>query len=172
MFLNQTLTCAHSNLAENSATPRTENTRQPKSSTIPAQSPRKLTFRRGKVLNLQSNSESSSTPRRLRFRPAKTVEDSNRSKESTRGRRKSDSAASSGSKDSGSSKPEVVILRHQDVRDKKKNEQGLLNNVIEETASKLVETRKSKVKALVGAFETVISLQESKVAPAPAAALS
>jgi hypothetical protein len=38
----------------------------------------------------------------------------------------------------------------------------LFNNVIEETASKLVETRKSKVKALVGAFETVISLQDKK----------
>jgi hypothetical protein len=34
--------------------------------------------------------------------------------------------------------------------------------VIEETASKLVESRKSKVKALVGAFETVISLQDGK----------
>ncbi|GFZ19269.1 plant calmodulin-binding protein-like protein [Actinidia rufa] len=56
-----------------------------------------------------------------------------------------------------------VVLRHQDVQGKK-DAQGLLNNVIEETASKLVETRKSKVKALVGAFETVISLQESKPA--------
>uniref|UniRef100_A0A0E0MNZ0 Calmodulin-binding domain-containing protein n=1 Tax=Oryza punctata TaxID=4537 RepID=A0A0E0MNZ0_ORYPU len=165
---------------EKSATPRTENTKRPKSaivsSTIQTQSPRRLTFRRGKVLNLQSNSESSNNPRRLRFRPAKTAEDSNRSNESTtRGRRttkNSDSATSSGSKDSGSSKPEVVVLRHQDVKDKKKNEQGLFNNVIEETASKLVEARKSKVKALVGAFETVISLQESKVALAPAAALS
>lgn len=34
------------------------------------------------------------------------------------------------------------------------------NEVIEETASKLLEKRKNKVKALVGAFETVISLQE------------
>ncbi|CAL5358741.1 unnamed protein product [Camellia sinensis] len=34
------------------------------------------------------------------------------------------------------------------------------NDVIEETASKLLEKRKNKVKALVGAFETVISLQE------------
>ncbi|CAL5421852.1 unnamed protein product [Camellia sinensis] len=34
------------------------------------------------------------------------------------------------------------------------------NDVIEETASKLREERKNKVKALVGAFETVISLQE------------
>ncbi|PHU26343.1 hypothetical protein BC332_04675 [Capsicum chinense] len=50
-----------------------------------------------------------------------------------------------------------IILRHQDVQEKK-DVQGLLNNVIEETTSKLVETGKSKVKALVGAFETVISL--------------
>ncbi|XP_059664651.1 uncharacterized protein LOC132310499 [Cornus florida] len=34
------------------------------------------------------------------------------------------------------------------------------NDVIEETASKLLEKRKHKVQALVGAFETVISLQE------------
>ncbi|KAF0887685.1 hypothetical protein E2562_002379 [Oryza meyeriana var. granulata] len=158
---------------EKSATPRTENTRRPKSATVSSsiltQSPRELTFRRGKVLNLQSNSEPNNTPRRLRFRPAKTVEDSNRSKESTRGRRKNDNATPSGSKDSGSSKAEVVVLRHQDVKDKKKKNQGLFNNVIEETASKLVEMRKSKVKALVGAFETVISLQERKVAPAAAA---
>ncbi|PHT30537.1 hypothetical protein CQW23_29842 [Capsicum baccatum] len=46
--------------------------------------------------------------------------------------------------------------RH-DVQEKK-DVQGLLNNVIEETASKLVKTGKSKVKDLVGAFETVISL--------------
>ncbi|PHT26432.1 hypothetical protein CQW23_33959 [Capsicum baccatum] len=50
-----------------------------------------------------------------------------------------------------------IILRHQDVQEKK-DVQGLLNNVIEETASKLVETGKSKVKALVGTFEIVISL--------------
>ncbi|CAN4128233.1 unnamed protein product [Withania somnifera] len=36
------------------------------------------------------------------------------------------------------------------------------NNVIEETASKLREQRKNKVRALAGAFETVISLQEHK----------
>lgn len=34
------------------------------------------------------------------------------------------------------------------------------NDVIAETASKLLEKRKNKVRALVGAFETVISLQE------------
>ncbi|PHT30584.1 hypothetical protein CQW23_29889 [Capsicum baccatum] len=50
-----------------------------------------------------------------------------------------------------------IILRHQDVQEKK-DVQGLLNNVIEETTSKLFEIGKSKAKALVGAFKTVISL--------------
>lgn len=44
----------------------------------------------------------------------------------------------------------------------RKDVQKLLNNVIEETASRLVVSRKSKVKALVGAFETVISRQDTK----------
>jgi hypothetical protein len=56
---------------------------------------------------------------------------------------------------------EKVVLEHQDMQEKK-NVQSLLNNMIEETAVKLVESRKSKVKALIGAFETVISLQDSK----------
>lgn len=56
---------------------------------------------------------------------------------------------------------EKVVLKHQDVKGKK-DEQVLLNNVIEETASKLVEIQRSKVKALVGAFETLISLNEKK----------
>ncbi|GJT56825.1 ribonuclease H-like domain-containing protein [Tanacetum coccineum] len=43
----------------------------------------------------------------------------------------------------------------------RKDAHGLLNNIIEETASKLAESRKSKVKALVGAFETVISLSKT-----------
>ncbi|BFG32836.1 hypothetical protein CerSpe_191110 [Prunus speciosa] len=57
--------------------------------------------------------------------------------------------------------PEKVVLRHQDVKGRK-DVQKLFNNVIEETASRLVESRKSKVKALVGAFETVISLQDTR----------
>jgi hypothetical protein len=74
------------------------------------------------------------------------------------GRRNGSSAAA---KDPGA---EVVVLRRRqdDGKETKKQEQVLLNNVIEETASRLVaEARKSKVKALVGAFETVISLQET-----------
>ncbi|CAK8563220.1 unnamed protein product [Lathyrus sativus] len=65
----------------------------------------------------------------------------------------------SGSK-SGSEK---VVLRHQNVEGRKQNT-GLYNNVIEETASKLAGLRKSKVKALVGAFETVISLDSPREA--------
>ncbi|KAI5330194.1 hypothetical protein L3X38_029592 [Prunus dulcis] len=57
--------------------------------------------------------------------------------------------------------PEKVVLRHQDVKGRK-DVQNLFNNVIKETASRLVESRKSKVKALVGAFETVISLQDAR----------
>ncbi|WVZ11829.1 hypothetical protein V8G54_016359 [Vigna mungo] len=60
---------------------------------------------------------------------------------------------------------ENVVLKHQDVGGKKQNPR-LYNNVIEETASILTEQRKSKVKALVGAFETVISLDSLKDATA------
>ncbi|TMW98253.1 hypothetical protein EJD97_004291, partial [Solanum chilense] len=49
-------------------------------------------------------------------------------------------------------------LQRQVVQGKK--ESVVSNNVIEETASKLREQRKNRVKALAGAFETVISLQE------------
>ena len=59
------------------------------------------------------------------------------------------------------SKHEKVVLRHQKVEGKKKM-MTLFNNVIEETMSKLTKVRKTKVKALIGAFETVISLQDTK----------
>ncbi|XP_020578494.1 uncharacterized protein LOC110023423 [Phalaenopsis equestris] len=42
----------------------------------------------------------------------------------------------------------------------KKKDVPMSNDVIEETKSKLMETRKNKVLALVGAFETVFSLQK------------
>ena len=139
------------------------------STMAPAAQPRKLTFRRGKVLN--PDESSSSTPRRLRFRSAMAAADTSvaRSRSSrVTGRR---NASSTAAKDPGA---EVVVLRRrQDGEETKKQEQVLLNNVIEETASRLVaEARKSKVKALVGAFETVISLQETGKASAPAVAAS
>ncbi|MCD7448244.1 hypothetical protein HAX54_040005 [Datura stramonium] len=55
-----------------------------------------------------------------------------------------------------SSKPQRQVVQG-------KKESVVSNNVIEETASKLREQRKNRVKALAGAFETVISLQEPKV---------
>ncbi|XP_051117778.1 uncharacterized protein LOC127242327 isoform X1 [Andrographis paniculata] len=80
-----------------------------------------------------------SSPRRLRFRTSRIIE-----------------AASGKNADDECLK---INLKHQTVQRKKERE-GLLNNVIEETANKLVLSEKSKVKALVGAFEAVISLQE------------
>ncbi|ESQ31809.1 hypothetical protein EUTSA_v10005353mg [Eutrema salsugineum] len=58
-------------------------------------------------------------------------------------------------------KREKVVLRHRQVEGKKKK-MTLFNNVIEETMNKLTKVRKTKVKALIGAFETVISLQDTK----------
>ncbi|KAL5974040.1 hypothetical protein ACLOJK_030702 [Asimina triloba] len=65
--------------------------------------------------------------------------------------------------DSGDESPnqENLLLKHQEVQARR--ESLASNDVIEETASKLVEERKSMVQALVGAFETVILLQESEV---------
>ncbi|KAL5183118.1 hypothetical protein HKD37_17G047083 [Glycine soja] len=163
---------------------------------------RKLNFRRGKVIELQP--QSNDVPRRLKFRPARilgddmrrdinsarkktivdnkvggdgevnasntksekvvaklqTVEESNRRIVGRKvgGDRSKIEASKSGS-------DEKVVLRHQNVEGKKQNPR-LYNNVIEETASMLAELRKSKVKALVGAFETVISLDSPRDATA------
>ncbi|PIN23840.1 hypothetical protein CDL12_03442 [Handroanthus impetiginosus] len=51
------------------------------------------------------------------------------------------------------------VLCRQVVEERKSNP-NLMNSVIEEAASKLVQMRKSKVKALVGAFESVIKIQD------------
>lgn len=131
--------------------------------------PYKLKFRSGKLADLQSENNSlrneNNSLRKLRLRPAKVVSENQNGKElGRRNLRKQTCAAASSTPTPDS---QAVVLRHQDVQDKK-DIQGLFNHVIEETASKLVETRRSKVKALVGAFETVISLQENKLAPAVA----
>lgn len=117
--------------------------------------PYKLKFKRGKIVELPPDSIG---PRRLKFRRKSANEASNRESQPARRiyRRNSTSNAVPTDVESPG-----VKLRHQDAQEKK-DAQGLFNNVIEETASKLVESRKSKVKALVGAFETVISLQDGK----------
>ncbi|KAK4367583.1 hypothetical protein RND71_011375 [Anisodus tanguticus] len=113
----------------------------------------KLKFRRGKVVDLQ---QETSSPRRLTFRWGRHMGESQDSNIKRRIFKKKGVDGDNTGTIPNSGK---IVLRHQDVQEKK-DVQGLLNNVIEETASKLVETRKSKVKALVGAFETVISLQD------------
>lgn len=117
----------------------------------------KLKFRRGKVVALQSENNG---PRRLKFRRGRVLGENPNVKADARRRsfKRRDGVDDNGT----GTNSEKVVLRHQDVQGKK-DAQGLLNIVIEETASKLVETRKSKVKALVGAFETVISLHDSKL---------
>ncbi|KAK3042694.1 hypothetical protein RJ639_000752 [Escallonia herrerae] len=120
-------------------------------------SPGKLKFRRGKVVNVQFEN---SSPRRLKFKQRKVLDENLNGKADTRGRslRK---VVVNGELSGAKTKSMEVVLKHQDAEGKK-DAQSLFNNVIEETASKLVQTRKSKVKALVGAFETVISLQDTK----------
>ncbi|KAK2663351.1 hypothetical protein Ddye_001925 [Dipteronia dyeriana] len=116
----------------------------------------KLRFRRGKVVDIQSENNG---PRRIKFRQGRVLGENLGLKAD--GRRIFKKRGIDDEKNDGKTGSEKVVLRHQDVQGKK-DSQILFNNVIEQTASKLVETRKSKVKALVGAFETVISLQESK----------
>ncbi|KAL5987668.1 hypothetical protein ACLOJK_035418 [Asimina triloba] len=115
--------------------------------------PEKLQFRRGKVLNVEPENNA---PRRLKFRKVRSLRDNSKGEV---GRRSFRRKREFGNDD----KPEshTIKLKHRDVQ-REKGEKRLFNDVIEETANKLVETRKSKVKALVGAFETVISLQERK----------
>ncbi|KAL5723052.1 hypothetical protein ACHQM5_006496 [Ranunculus cassubicifolius] len=115
----------------------------------------KLKFRRGRVVDIQSENNE---PRRLRFRKARDLGDNQNAKVDVR-RKNFKKKELIDSEVTGDPETGKVVLRRQDGNEKK-DTQGLLNIVLEKTANKLVETRKSKVKALVGAFETVISLQE------------
>ncbi|KAK8586819.1 hypothetical protein V6N13_085839 [Hibiscus sabdariffa] len=113
-------------------------------------------FSRGKIVDVHSDNNG---PWQLKFRQGSVLEENQNS--ITEGHitftRRGDNT------DPNDNEPgeEKVVLRHQDVLGKQDGN-GLFNIVIEETANKLVETRKSKVKALVGAFETVISLQDTR----------
>lgn len=109
---------------------------------------------KNKTLDLQTEINS---PKRLTFRKGKVME----GHEDKQIARRTFEKKYIEQKDDSNHGPESVVLKHQGEQGKK-DAQGLFNNVIEETASKLVESRKSKVKALVGAFETVISLQDAK----------
>ncbi|CAA2997170.1 muscle M-line assembly unc-89 isoform X2 [Olea europaea subsp. europaea] len=119
--------------------------------------PMKLNFRRGKVVDLKSDNNN---PRRLRFRRGRVLADDQDGKGDFRRKTFKNGMVNDDKNDEDPSSDKVA-LKHRDVQGKKYLR--LFNNVIEETANKLVQSRKSKVKALVGAFETVISLQESKL---------
>ncbi|TYJ98916.1 CaM_binding domain-containing protein [Cucumis melo var. makuwa] len=147
---------------------------------------RKLKFRKGRMVELQPET---STPRRLKFRRVRLLGEAESPKGDSRKRNIKGKEGNQNGKEvkegensslrqqdkdlkkkrsfrdgklvSSRFKSERVVLRHQDSKGKKEV-LNLFNNVIEETASKLAKTRKSKVKALVGAFETVISLQDTK----------
>ncbi|XP_031491083.1 uncharacterized protein LOC116258104 [Nymphaea colorata] len=119
--------------------------------------PEKLKFRRGRVLNAQAENSGSMW---LRFKQGRAIENQDSKVEG--GRRSFRRKTKAQTNGSDSPATPAVVLRHQDVQVKKDTQD--FNQVIEETANKLVETRKSKVKALVGAFESIISLQDSKPA--------
>lgn len=123
-------------------------------------SPKNLKFRRGKIIDFQSEKLS---PRRLKFRPLKILENNGNGSANVRGR-SSRRFIAYGKSNAAKDEAMKVNLRHQSRRYKKETP-ILFNNVIEETATKLEETRRSKVKALVGAFETVISLQDPGSSP-------
>lgn len=114
-------------------------------------------FRRGKVVDPKT--ETVTAPRGLKFGRTRTIGDTQQgiSGAAGKGFKRTEARAL----EVKNNITEKVVLRHRNL-ERAKNVRCLFNNVIEETASKLVESRKSRVKALVGAFETVISLQDSK----------
>ncbi|OIV99982.1 hypothetical protein TanjilG_26320 [Lupinus angustifolius] len=162
---------------------------------------RKLTFKRGRVLELQP--QSNNIARRLKFRPARLLGDDfqnnvngtiRRIITSKEGDNSESNAANikaekivykyqtvEGSKrrsivrkigedrskiDGSKSGSEKVVSRREIIVGEKLNPR-LYNNVIEETATMLAGLRKSNVKALVGAFETVISLDSPRAEATP-----
>lgn len=61
------------------------------------------------------------------------------------------------------SPPENVVLRHQDMQVRKPSEEWKIDHVIGEAVNRLSNQQESKVKVLVGAFETVISLTDQSL---------
>ncbi|KAF8056823.1 hypothetical protein N665_1266s0011 [Sinapis alba] len=126
---------------------------------------KQMSFKKGKTLEEKPEDAS---PKWIKFRK-KVVQElkpqTERRKKKLKGiiETKSDSCEGS--------KREKVVLRHQKVEGKKKM-MTLFNNVIEETMNKLTKVRKTKVKALIGAFETVISLQDTKTPQSKATTFS
>ncbi|AED97444.1 unnamed protein product [Arabidopsis thaliana] len=139
------------------ANPKPEKKVRPKKTGVKVSLAQQMTFKKGKVLDPKPED---SSPRWIKFKKRVVQElktQSEGKKKNLKDRRlgvetKTDSCEGS--------KREKVVLRHRKVEGKKKMI-TLFNNVIEETVNKLTKVRKHKVKALIGAFETVISLQDT-----------
>ncbi|XP_010443942.1 PREDICTED: uncharacterized protein LOC104726713 [Camelina sativa] len=143
--------------ADLEANPKTEKKIRVKKTGVKVSLAQQLTFKKGKVLDPKPED---SSPKWIKFKKRVVQE----LKTQTEGKKKSLKDRRLGVETKNepceSSKREKVVLRHQKVEGKKKMV-TLLNNVIEETFIKLTKVRKNKVKALIGAFETVISLQDT-----------
>ncbi|KAL0421944.1 UNVERIFIED_CONTAM: hypothetical protein Slati_3217300 [Sesamum latifolium] len=102
--------------------------------------------------------EKDSSPRKLKFRKPRVIEIQNGNAGSFE---KSIRRLNSDGEFMHRRNDPVRGAFHRQAAEQKNKNPGLMNSVIEETASKLVQMRKSKVKALVGAFECVINIQDS-----------
>lgn len=136
-------------------------TREGKSKALSAESAvngnsAKLRIKRGKIIDFGLQG---SSPRKLKFKRGKVVTGADTTSKSG-GKRRLKTKGTNLSNDKEQQRKPRVVLKHQDTQKKREARVLLFNKVIKETANKLVQTRKSKVKALVGAFESVISLQE------------
>lgn len=126
-----------------------------------SQSPRMLKFK--KVNGTETQSEKNSARIRLKFRQAKLqILESQHKIAEVKRKKSSRKQDTKGEPIATTNEVNEVVLRPQNSPTEKEHTQSLYNSVIKETARKLVSTRKSKVKALVGAFETIISLQDEK----------
>ncbi|GER28205.1 plant calmodulin-binding protein-related [Striga asiatica] len=112
---------------------------------------------RGSRVTIPKVEEKDMAPKRMKFRKGKVVEIENGKSVSTnRSLRK----LTSEDKFVNEKNDKKIVLRHRAMEPKDAN-LVLTNIMIEETASKLVKRKMSKVKALVGAFESVINIQDS-----------
>ncbi|CAF1696679.1 unnamed protein product [Brassica napus] len=135
-------------------------TSRPKAIPPPGPPTRPVSFKKGKALEAKAEDPiltSIKFKKRVVQEP-KLISGVNKNKKNLKDRGEGDKKMSYNNSDEG--KQEKVVLRHRKLEEKKKMG-TLFNNVIEETVNKLVEERNSRVKALVGAFETVISLQDN-----------
>ncbi|KAL7602864.1 hypothetical protein Lser_V15G18435 [Lactuca serriola] len=109
-----------------------------------------LEFIRGRVLT--SPLSEGSSPRNLQFRQGNELDDNETEKVDKIILRR---MSTDGVIHIPESHSVNVDLKHQEIAEKESP--TLSNKVIEETANKLIQTRQSKVRALVGAFEKVVS---------------